>query len=148
MAEKTTVRKRPCSSCPYRRDVPSGIWAASEYGKLPGYDGTTEDQLVAGATGLFHCHQQPENLCAGWTGCHDMAESLAVRLNWRRLSPDIYLYESPVPLFGSGAEAAAHGMRDIGNPGPETERKIGQLLRLQRIREGNEEHMTRSTQHG
>ena len=30
--------KSPCGSCPYRQDVPSGVWAASEYEKLPAYD--------------------------------------------------------------------------------------------------------------
>jgi hypothetical protein len=34
-------RKTPCSTCPYRRDAPSGLWAASEYDLLPGLDGTT-----------------------------------------------------------------------------------------------------------
>ena len=72
------VRKTPCPSCPYRRDVPSGIWDASEYDKLPGYDGDVPDQLTAGAFGLFHCHSQQENLCAGWVGCHDMARAHAV----------------------------------------------------------------------
>ena len=54
-----TVRKRPCPSCPYRRDVPSGIWHESEYAKLPQFDGPTQDQLAAGAFALFHCHSQP-----------------------------------------------------------------------------------------
>nr|WP_280343300.1 DUF6283 family protein [Nocardia neocaledoniensis] len=28
---------RPCVSCPYRRDVPSGVWDFGEYEKLRGY---------------------------------------------------------------------------------------------------------------
>jgi hypothetical protein len=55
-----TVRKRPCPTCPYRRDVPSGIWQASEYSKLPRYDNDVPDQLAAGATGLFYCHSAPD----------------------------------------------------------------------------------------
>lgn len=31
---KLTPRKTPCASCPYRKDVPSGVWEASEYEKL------------------------------------------------------------------------------------------------------------------
>jgi hypothetical protein len=69
----------PCGSCPYR-DVPSGIWAPEEYGKLPEYDRPTAEQ----PTQVFCCHQQPGRLCAGWCGCHDMAETLAVRL-WAAL---------------------------------------------------------------
>ena len=44
---------RPCDSCPYRQDVPSGIWAASEYAKLPAYDAPT----CAQSARLFLCHQ-------------------------------------------------------------------------------------------
>ena len=138
MSELLTARKRPCSSCPYRRDVPSGIWAASEYKKLPAYDKDVPDQAMAGATRLFHCHQQPEHLCAGWVGCHDMHHMLACRLHWRQIALSVYDYVSPVPLFGSGAEAAAHGMRDIEDPSPEAQDKVDRLLRLRRIREATE----------
>lgn len=27
--------KVPCGTCPYRRDVPAGIWHGEEYAKLP-----------------------------------------------------------------------------------------------------------------
>lgn len=124
-------RTRPCSSCPYRRDVPSGLWTAAEYDRLPPFDGDTGEQAMAGAFGLFHCHQQPQHLCAGWTGCHDMQHNLAVRMHARDLDIDAVLgYESPVPLFTSGAEAAAHGKRDLAAPGPAARRKIRQLLGL------------------
>lgn len=43
---------QPCASCPYRRDVPSGIWAAEEYAKLPAYDADTPFQPPH----LFLCH--------------------------------------------------------------------------------------------
>jgi hypothetical protein len=131
MADLTTVRKRPCPSCPYRRDVPSGIWSAEEYAKLPKYDGDTLEQARSEAFGLFLCHSRRESVCAGWAGCHDMAESLAVRMSRRDLDIDAVLgYVSPVPLFSSGAEAAAHGMRDIAEPGPAARRKVRQLQRL------------------
>lgn len=127
--DRLTVRSRPCPSCPYRRDVPSGIWAPEEYAKLPGYDGDIPDQLAADATRLFHCHQRTGELCAGWAGCHDMYSNLAVRLHAADIDPAIFGYRSPVPLFGSGREAAEHGMRDLEAPGPEAERKIKSLLR-------------------
>lgn len=43
------------------------------------------------------------------------------------VDPAVYGYESPVPLFDSGAEAAAHGMRDISAPGETAGKKIEQL---------------------
>ena len=135
------LRPRPCSSCPYRRDVPSGVWSASEYDKLPGYDGDIPEQVEAGALGLFHCHQAPETLCAGWVGCHDMANNLAMRLHGRRqgVDPAVYDYVSPVPLFASGAEAAAHGKRDLDDPSPEARAKVARLLRLVARRNKREE---------
>jgi hypothetical protein len=127
--ELITPRRRPCTSCPYRRDVPSGLWTAEEYDKLPRFDGSIVEQVVAGAGAVFFCHQQDGHLCAGWVGCHDMRENLAIRVHPAPIDYDAVLtYESPVVLFGSGAEAAEHGKRDIHHPGPAARRKIGQLL--------------------
>lgn len=127
--------KVPCASCPYRRDVPSGVWEAIEYDKLPAYDGEISDQLFANAAGLFYCHQQNGKLCAGWLGCHGPHNLLAVRIAsfWgdgkEPLDPAVFTYESPVPLFQSGAAAAAHGKRAILRPGPKARRVVGQLVR-------------------
>ena len=122
---------RPCSSCPYRRDVPSGVWALEEYEKLPEYDGPTYGQ----AAGAFQCHQQDARLCAGWVGCHDMEQSLAFRLLARSgaLADEeveaVLDYTTDVPLFASGAEAAAHGLRELEAPGADARRVIGRLRR-------------------
>lgn len=84
------------------------------------------------------CHQQDGCLCAGWVGCHDMDESLAVRLGSAAgtIGEDdlnaIRDYESPVPLFGSGAEAAAHGLADVPQPDAEAVAMIGRLERKRR----------------
>jgi len=121
--------KAPCGTCPYRTDVPAGIWAASEYAKLPGYDGETIEQLLAGATRLFFCHQNDGHLCAGWAGCHDTDELLALRLH--EVAPETFGYVSPVPLFSSGAEAAAHGMSGVDNPGDDAIRAIEKLAARQ-----------------
>lgn len=109
------VGKVPCGSCPYRRDVPAGIWAAEEYLKLPGYDGETLDQLLKDAVRLFFCHQDDGKLCAGWAACHDTDHLLALRLH--PVHPSTFGYVSPVPVFSSGAEAALHGLAGVENPG-------------------------------
>jgi hypothetical protein len=127
--------KAPCRSCPYRRDVPSGVWHESEYDKLPRYDGDTTAQLDAGAFGAFYCHQADGRLCAGWVGCHDMNESLALRFAARELAQEeidaCFDYVCPVPLWGSGAEAAAHGKAEIAVPGAKARRTIDRIERKQ-----------------
>lgn len=106
--------KAPCGTCPYRRDVPAGIWEAHEYEKLPPYDGETGEQLINGGTALFFCHQNDGHLCAGWVGCHDMNHAIAVRI--APVDPSVFDYVSPIPLFASGAEACAHGLSGVDDP--------------------------------
>lgn len=119
---------RPCGTCPYRKDVPSGIWSQEEYDKLPLYDGETHEQPMA----AFGCHQQDGHLCAGWVGCHDMTQNLSIRLEARFLGDEEYDrildYESPVPLHASGAEAREHGMRELHNPSPKAKTMVKRLI--------------------
>jgi hypothetical protein len=73
------------------------------------------------------CHLNPQesdlSVCAGWAGCHNRDESLALRIASARetLTPEVVAavrdYRSPVPLFASGAEAADHGQADVACPG-------------------------------
>lgn len=123
---------RPCDSCPYRRDVAPGVWAEEEYAKLPAFDGETWEQV---GTGAFFCHQQDGRLCAGWAGCHDMFDSFGLRMlaATQQISSEALQatleYESPVPLFESGAEAAAHGRSGIDRPPSEAVRIIQKIER-------------------
>lgn len=123
-AEVRGPSPRPCASCPYRCDVPSGIWHAEEYQRLLAYDLPTGEQPHQ----LFLCHQtdaddEGSRLCAGWVGCHG-DELLALRLATLRaeLSAEaaqaVISYESPVPLFADAAAAAAHGIAEISDPSP------------------------------
>lgn len=125
--------KTPCPTCPYRRDVPSGIWDASEYPKLCKYDGDTMEQFNNGATTLFMCHQQNGHLCSGWVACHDTDHLLALRLH--RVHPSTFNYASPVPVFSSGAEAALHGMAEICRPGDAALMAIAKLERQRRVKD-------------
>lgn len=125
---------RPCASCPYRVDVPAGVWHDSEYAKLREYDADTASQPTA----LFLCHQRAETdpsrrLCAGWVGCHG-EELLAVRmavLVGEIVDDDVAAtldYTSPVPLFSSGADAADHGVS--AEPGPEARAVQAKISRV------------------
>jgi hypothetical protein len=131
-------RPRPCPSCPYRRDCPSGVWAAATYDILPKYDGGTAEQAAKGAFGVFGCHQGDGQLCAGWCHVHGDDENLALRLA-ASLDPDVDVpavlaYVTGVPLFASGAEAAEHGKRDIEDPSPEARQVAEKIARVRAVR--------------
>lgn len=129
MTEKCGVAKAPCKSCPYRKDVPSGVWAAEEYAKLPGYDGDIGDQLANGGHALFLCHQEDNNLCAGWLATHGPHDLLAMRLHAGQVSRETWDYQTATPVFSSGAQAARHGMAEIEAPGERAKTTIHRLLR-------------------
>jgi hypothetical protein len=133
--EKLTVRPRPCATCPYRRDVPSGVWEAEEYEKLRGYDGQIIEQAAAGARGVFMCHQGDGKLCAGWCGCHDMYNTLAARTHAGSLDDSVWTYESPVPLFASGSEAADHGEAEIEEPGAKARDAMEKITKVRKARD-------------
>lgn len=121
----------PCGSCPYRCDVPSGVWSEEEYAKLERYDGDTHQQPPT----VFMCHQADGRLCAGWTACHDMDESMGFRVSCltghiREEDIDfIREYRTSVPVFMSGAEAAAHGRSEIYNPSDGARKVIDKVAR-------------------
>lgn len=120
---------RPCGSCPYRRDVPSGIWDESEYHRLHPYDRPTPEQ----PSSLFLCHQQDGRLCAGWVATHDMEHSLALRFAALTLPPAVVEavldYTTDVPVFASGLEACEHGLADVDRPASNAQRAIQRLER-------------------
>ena len=127
------VRSVPCSTCPYRTDVPSGVWAWEEYEKLREYDARTAEQPLA----VFACHATPEHLCHGWAVCHTNRgheyDLLALRIrgaNYDRIP------EAAVPLFDSGNDAADHGQANIDDPDEDAietaERLLRKYERLQR----------------
>lgn len=125
---------RPCESCPYRRDVPAGLWSAHEYEKLPDYDNPTAEQPLA----AFYCHQQNGRLCAGWLACHGLSGPyalLSLRLALHSYSVEdrelIYEYATDVPVFETGTEAAVHGLSGIEVPDEAARQMIDKILRLQ-----------------
>ena len=130
------ARPRPCASCPYRQNVPSGVWDVTEYAKLPEYDGDTSGQAIA----TFYCHQQDGSVCAGWLGHRDPYDLLAVRLGVSAGNLDVSVldYTTDVPLFATGAEAAAHGMKDFRHPGKRAQAVIKKITTKKGITHGHE----------
>lgn len=126
VSEKLRPRKTPCASCPYRKDVPAGVWHRSEYEKLPPYDRDTGSQ----PPNLFMCHQQDGNLCAGWCAVHG-DESLALRMgvSFGQVDPSAIEYTTDVPLHPSGKAAAEHGMKDYRQPSERAQETIEKIVR-------------------
>ena len=128
MATKLTCAARPCASCPYRMDVPSGIWSQEEYDKLPAYDGEIVDQAMAGAFGIFMCHQKNGYLCAGWVAAHGAENLLAMRIRASDVHPYVWDYQTDVPVWSSGSAALRHGIKDLHDPGKKAQRLMDKLL--------------------
>lgn len=126
------VAPEPCGSCPYRRDVPPGIWAAEEYHKLTRFAGEATPERLP-ALGTFLCHQTHplgrETLCRGWLTVE--RESLAVRLGCIEGRIDPRQVDAPVTalLYDSGAQAAAMGLRGVRRPSGAAKRLIARLAR-------------------
>ena len=142
MAEFQAPAPRPCGSCPYRQDVPAGVWAPEEYAKLPDYDGETGHQPA----GVFLCHWQTGRVCAGWAACHGAQgradhgrDSLALRMAGflgSMSAEDIEAtrnYVSPVPLWSSGQEAFQRGMSGVADPSPEAEEIMAKMSGRKRL---------------
>jgi hypothetical protein len=125
------VPSSPCTSCPYRRDTPAGVWAPEEYAKLPGYD--TNERFE-----LFLCHQGPlakkQTVCRGWLSVH--CESVAARLAVARGDIESDERYTPVaePLYESGTEAAKAGLRAVRRPGRKAREVIARLVAARRKR--------------
>lgn len=106
----TKVRPRPCGACPYRRDVPPGVWAPEEYEKLGTYATTADGEITIAP---FGCHASPELLCNGWANVE--RDSIAMRFLEMREGP-IDVPPSNVPLYDTGAEARDAGLAGVTEP--------------------------------
>ncbi len=129
---KITCSPIPCTTCPYRRDVASGVWHEDEYQKLLAYDRPTSEQPPA----LFMCHQQTGGLCTGWLQSHadrdHRFDLLALRINYRKFDESvakIAVSDPEVLLFKTAAAAAAHGMKEIEKPGRKAKAAIARIVR-------------------
>lgn len=127
MSDCKGVRSEACSSCPYRRDVASGVWSEAEYDKLREYDAPTGEQPLA----WFACHATPDHICHGWAVVHSNRghefELLALRVRGADMSR--VPTEASTPLFDSGTDAADHGQADLDDPSPEARATVERLTR-------------------
>jgi hypothetical protein len=107
---KLHVAVSPCTSCPYRRDTPPGVWHPEEYNKLRAFDDN-------GAFGAFLCHHstivERDTVCRGWLTVH--SESVAARLMILRgqITEEQRYAEVAEPLYTTGSEAADAGLAGV-----------------------------------
>ena len=108
---KNEVRKKACSACPYRKDVPSGVWDHAEYEKLRPYDNITPEQPFMG----FACHATPEYFCHGWAVVHTSrgSEFDLIALRFRPCE-----IPEPSTEFFESAEAAADWGQELADEPP------------------------------
>lgn len=122
----------PCTTCPYRRDVPSGIWAREEYEKLPLYDRRPDGGI--GPLMTFHCHQEPQigkpTVCRGWLSvhldCHAVRIAYFTGLLTKEQLASIPREIEP-GLYRSGREACRAGLKGIRRPGKKARAAIEKL---------------------
>lgn len=117
------IKASPCASCPYRTDVPPGIWAPEEYEKLLAFDRVTVWQPQA----VFLCHSDQEKACSGWATCHERRpgrELLALRIGRFEELP-----EHGVEIFQSAKLAALHGLGGVERPSPEAIEAMSKMTR-------------------
>ena len=75
-------------------------------------------------------------MCAGHVGCHDMDNSLSLRLAVLdgRISADTFhevlRYHSTVELFDSGAKAANHGLAEVEHHSEQACRTMDKIERI------------------
>ena len=138
--KKLNVERSPCTSCPYRKDVPSGVWHFDEYEKLREYDNVEihADGSVQGALMPFLCHHTfdmpMETVCRGWLTVHQ--ESVAVRLAVLKgaVTVEEVYAEVPEKLYATGNEAADFGQKKIEQPSRKARTVISRLLRNKKRR--------------
>lgn len=128
---KMHVPKKACSTCPYRRDTPLGVWSPEEYEKLRVFDKEPWEDL--GSIKTFHCHQENvtrvQTVCRGWLDVHQ--DGVCVRIavmNGSLASCDVPTEHDPL-YYESGNAAADAGLAGVLNPPDEAQKAMDLLLR-------------------
>lgn len=131
MPKQFILCPNPCPTCPYRRDVPSGVWAEQEYVRLKEFD----DQRKISA---FLCHnggsdpKTNRTLCRGWVEVHN--QNWGVRLALCQVEwNDANSKPTKVPLYKSGAQAMKAGLRKLNQPSREARAICDKLARKGKV---------------
>ncbi|KKM86854.1 hypothetical protein LCGC14_1274800 [marine sediment metagenome] len=132
-AKRLKVPPQACTTCPYRRDTPPGIWAPKEYERLRNYDAQIHE-LANPIDGLkiFHCHQESitnqPTICRGWLSVHREAAAVGLAISLGAIGPEDVPINSEQLYYATGNEAADAGLAGVGDPNDEAQRAIDRLL--------------------
>lgn len=132
---RLVVAATACSTCPYRRDTPGGVWDRTEYEKLKLYDVGHETPLGnVPELHTFICHHSAprgpgQMVCRGWLSVHrdHPAVRLAACLGKLDLD-DIPTADESSVYYGSGTEAAEAGLREVAKPTRKAREAIVKIL--------------------
>jgi len=117
-----------CSTCPYRRDTPPGIWHPEEYAKLPSYD----PGALVPALAAFHCHQEmvtgKPTVCRGWLAVHGDIPAVRISVIQGQIPPEEVDRPVAVALYASGREACAAGLKGCQRPGKKARAAAERLI--------------------
>lgn len=137
MTEPLHMAATPCTTCPYRRDTPTGIWSRDEYEKLPAYD---QRDFGGAPMATFHCHQEPQigkpTVCRGWLSVHP--DCIAVRMAYfsglitKEMMAEIPVKPDPA-LYSSGAQACRAGLKGVKRPGKKAKAAIEKLSKRKAV---------------
>lgn len=125
--EPLCVLAAACTTCPYRRDTPSGIWSQHEYEKLRTYDEGHVLKLPDGSPvqvpelATFWCHQtaaaEKPIACRGWLSVHRDHAAVNVAMARGAIRPeDIPTDDESTVYYANGTEACEAGLRDLRKP--------------------------------
>ena len=129
------VKKEPCLTCPYRLDVPSGVWSFEEYEKLRLFDEGSEMPCLS----TFLCHQSTvagqQIACKGWLMVHRDSVAVCLACLTGQVDAETCFEEPEAELHESGNAAADFGQRDLKRPKKKALKVIDKLRNTGKFRE-------------
>jgi|CXWL01.1.fsa_nt_gi hypothetical protein len=133
--KRLRVAPAPCTTCPYRRDTPPGIWSAEEYEKLLIYDadpGRLRPEKVQEAFSIFHCHQEhvtkEPTVCRGWLSVHADHPAMRLLVALGGVLASEIPREAEPGLYATAREAWAAGLAGVPIPSPAAKKAIAKIV--------------------
>ena len=133
------VNRDACSTCPYLKATPPGVWHRVEYEKLRYFDVGEEAEWPDGsrhrvpALGTFHCHQENASgiptACKGWVVVHRDSVAMKVAMIYGAIDPDDVPFEHDDRYYATGTEACEAGLTGVVDPSDVAKKVIDKLIR-------------------